>query len=556
VTLRAVHFSNLNQASAAETAAVLDRELPGVTVTAAADQSIVFSADVSGATSSIVFPASTLRTKLGLPAVASVGAAAVAAKLGSAKAEPFALANGDTLVINVDGDVPRTVQFSAADTTAAQLADAINRVLPGVAVAFAGTLQIVSPNPGERSLVAINVQQSAAAPKLGFGAPAPPVVKDVNNTEPSAFEDAAGNVWLFSSSSRSGVWKIWYTRFDGVAWATPKTLTAGVLPDREPFAVFDASAGGRIWVFWTRRKANGLRNIFFRTTAKLDFSTLVDADWTEYELTPVPTTYDNREPAAIVASPGNISLFFASNRTDGWNVWTKPLTTATQGADTAATTGQVTRRAPAPLLAAGGVVRLFFRSNESVEYKSSFYPTSITIDARYGGSITADTRNAARLSMRGNYRDISRYTYDTPKTSPANEEKRVYSRDTVGVFLSPDTADQQLILRNRGMIASALKPFLPIQVRAVLVIDQVYREDVYTYEQTNPAAPVGIDERFADRIFSADAAVLDNPRDRVDFKSIRIFPAQRLPSARPDAAVPSPGLSFRRPPSGINEAPP
>ena len=64
----------------------------------------------------------------------------------------------------------------------------------------------------------------------------------------------------------------------------------------------------------------------------------------------------------------------------------------TQGADTTITSGPFTRRAPAPLDAGDSVLRLLYRSNESVPYPSSIYSGLTTVDARYGGSATADAQ--------------------------------------------------------------------------------------------------------------------------------------------------------------------
>jgi hypothetical protein len=211
----------------------------------------------------------------------------------------------------------------------------------------------------------VDINQSTAAPKLGFGA---------DDTEPTAFEDSAGNVWVFWSLLRSGQWKIWYSRHDGSSWGSPKPLTTATQPDREPYALFDPANGGRIWVFWSRKKANGLWNIFFRTTAKLDFNTLTDVDWTEFEMTPVPAGYDNREAAGALSGPGAVELFFASNRIDGWQIWNKSITPTTQGADTAITNGQFTRRAHAPLNAGAGTLGLFLRAHDDGRYEKPCAP--------------------------------------------------------------------------------------------------------------------------------------------------------------------------------------
>jgi hypothetical protein len=468
VPLRREQFANIAQATAAETAAALDRELPDVDVTATA-AGISFASRTSGAASLLAFPNSTVGTKLGVSGTPAAGADAVSAQLTSTRAEPFALADNDALVVTLDGDIPRTITFAAAQTSAAQVAAAINQVLPGVAASTSGRVQLRSQRPGASSLVSVDVNLSSAAPKLGFGVPLPLPSPAADDTEPSTFQDGAGNVWLFWSSLRNGSWKIWYSRFNGSSWGAPKVLTASSQPDREPFALFDSASAGRIWVFWSRKKANGFWNIFFRTTTKLDFNTLADADWTEFEMSPAPTGYDNREAGAALSGPGSVDLYFASNRSDGWKIWNKPITPTSQGADAAITTGQFTHRAPVPLATGNGVLRLFFRGNDSVVYTSGRYAESATVDTRYAGSTTADTRNTARLSKRGSFDDIGHYTYDTPKTSDDQEAKRLYSRDTVGVFLVPDTSDQQLINLDRQLIAGALPGLLPIQVRAVVL---------------------------------------------------------------------------------------
>ena len=133
ITLRREQFANIAQATAAETATVLDRELPDVDVIATADNRIAFAAHVTGAASVLAFPPSPAGTKLGMPAGAAGGADALPARLAGTRAEPFALADDDTLVIAIDGDIPRTVTFKAAQTGAAQVAAAINAVLPAAA---------------------------------------------------------------------------------------------------------------------------------------------------------------------------------------------------------------------------------------------------------------------------------------------------------------------------------------------------------------------------------------------------------------------------------------
>lgn len=497
-------------------------------------------------------------------AVVDVSLSSAATKLGFGVAtadnvqplvEPFFLSPGDQLVLSGSSDFTQPLTFASsqfaniAAATAAEVAAAINGVAPGLATAPASQI-ILSP------LVGVDSTVGNASTALGLGTP--------DESEPTVFEDSGHNLWLFWSSRRSGGWKIWFSRFDGTAWGAPKQLTSGPMPDREPAALIDA-ASARIWVFWSRKKSNGLWNIFFRNTTNLDFTTLVDGDWIETEMTPVPAdppgSYDNREPMPVLLAGDSLELYFSSNRSNGWNTWSKPLSSAAQGADAQVTSGQFTRRSPCPLVTGAGEVTVWFRSNETQIYTSKLYPSAQTIDARYSGSMTADTRNPARLSLRRNIQDIQHYTYHASSQDPklthaqfdAIEEQRLYSRDTVGIFLVPDTADEELIVRNQALIEQSLSPFLPIQVRVVFLVDQVFSELVYDYASSGAAAPL-IGEQMTDVILSEVLnPIADNFGDTANFKFVRTVATGIVSGGMPDLTIHPPDLSFRMPITGVGE---
>src|SRR5262249_22507193 len=144
---------DIAQATGFEVAMVLDRELPGVSVTAAADGTLVLLSQTAGAQSALSVPASAGATKLGL-ASAPAGADATVAALTGTIGEPFALSDNDTLVLAIDRDVPRVVTFTQtsfraiAQATASEVAAAINAVIPRVASAANGKVEITSQSPG------------------------------------------------------------------------------------------------------------------------------------------------------------------------------------------------------------------------------------------------------------------------------------------------------------------------------------------------------------------------------------------------------------------------
>jgi len=257
----------------------------------------------------------------------------------------------------------------------------------------------------------------------------------------------------------------------------------------------------------------------------------------------------------------SLELYFSSNRDNGWNTFSKPLTSTAQDADAQVTFGQFTQRAPSPLRTGANEIKLWFRTNATQFYSSQLYPSAQTVDAGHSGSVTADTRNPARLSLRQNIQDIQHYTYHAPVHDPALtpeqiealEEKRLYSRDTVGIYLVPDTNDEQLIIRNRTLIAEVLRKFLPIQVRAVFLIDQAFSEFVYDYDGGGRAAPL-IGERTIDTILSeALGAIADAHSDTGGFKFIRTWVATQTTGVMPDLTVHPPDLSFRLPVVGLGE---
>jgi hypothetical protein len=514
----------------------------------------------------LTLPGSPVATSLG-PFTTTAGTDAVGSQiLGNALnvAPPFALADNDRLLVNIDGGQANVVTFQSVNfgnlgaATPQEVVDAINLELPGVADLAGNVIRLTSPTKGARSFISVDIDNSTAAPKLGFGLPVPGALAAADDSEPAVIEDNANRLWLFFSSRRDGRWRIWYNQFTVNGWGVAKPLTSGIEADHQPAVVFDPGAGGpnqgKIWVFWTRQKTNGRLNIFYRNTTKIDFAGLADGDWAELELTPVPAGDDRKDPAPLLLGPDNLELYFSANPADGWHIWLTTLTPAPAATPTQVTTGQFTHRAPAVIGTQPGT-RLFYRSNDSQVYVSPFYPASKTIDARYGGSTTVDTRNFEKIGLRGQPTDVVRYTYDTGTKPPGQQRGDVlYARDTIGIYLTPDTDDQELIARKSETMANIVRSILPIQVRAVFLIRQVNVELIYTYEQPGIKPPVVIGEEMVDTILGdVLEGVNDLHRDLVNFRFVRTFDAAHRQIGVPNLSVLPPDLSFRLFLSGVEE---
>ncbi|MET0622221.1 MAG: phage tail protein [Pyrinomonadaceae bacterium] len=471
VVFRREDFRDIAQAKAAEVAAVLQRELPGVEAFADAG-SVVLRTQASGQSATLSVTDMPASSALGFkPGATAAGRDASRARLTAARSEPYNIAAGSTLALALDDRAPVLVTFRATDfqnaltATAAEVAAAVNRALPGAAEASGGRLVLVSPTAGASSFVSAETWQSTAAAVLGFGAQPPAPAGSDDDTEPAAFTDTSGRVWLFWSSRRAGAWRVWYSRFDAPLgrWDTPKALSSGPTNDREPSVVFDpATGGGKFWVFWTGQKANGRRNIFYATATGLDFNSQT---WTAQELAPVPGNYDRCRPSAVLASAERVELYFDSNQTDGWDIWSRAFAPAPASADVRVTTGQFAHQGAAALALGGQDVRLWYRSNESVARAPALYPTAEVLDARNSGSLTVDTRNLARSRRRGSPDEIEHYTYDTSRGAG-----RLYARDVVGFFVTPPDDAPATVERERRIIGDVLDGVLPANVRPVIIV--------------------------------------------------------------------------------------
>lgn len=91
------------------------------------------------------------------------------ATIVSMNAMPSRITNGDTLVLEIDRTVPRTVVFQTSDTTLLAVVNRVNSVMPGVASAAGSEIRLSSPAPGPSSSVILN--GGTALGKLGFDIP-------------------------------------------------------------------------------------------------------------------------------------------------------------------------------------------------------------------------------------------------------------------------------------------------------------------------------------------------------------------------------------------------
>jgi hypothetical protein len=92
------------------------------------------------------------------------------------------------------------------------------------------------------------------------------------------------------------------------------------------------------------------------------------------------------------------------------------------------------------------------------------------VDTRYAGSTTVDVRNTAKRHLRGTFGDFQTYTHDSGQNGQRTD-LHWYARDTVGLYVTPDTTDPAVIQRQQNLLRHALREFLPAPVRTVFVTE-------------------------------------------------------------------------------------
>jgi len=199
----------------------------------------------------------------------------------------------------------------------------------------------------------------------------------------------------------------------------------------------------------------------------------INTDWSDIRVLtkePLPDLdYHDREPAALLDDDGNIELFWSSNRSGSWSIWHNTLDIGTGDWEAAepVTQGPYSERNSLPFKV-GVRTLLFYRSNRGLSYASKVYGATETVDLRYSGSTTIHVRDTEKIALSGKFEDFKTYTYDTGNDGRRTNKNR-YARDTIGLYLTPDTKDPQKISSGIKRIENVLDEFMPLTDRAVFI---------------------------------------------------------------------------------------
>ncbi|VVS94485.1 hypothetical protein [Desulfoluna spongiiphila] len=348
---------------------------------------------------------------------------------------------------------------------------------------------------------------------------------------PAVVSDSRGGLWLFWQEKHDQGWQTRYNRHDGNAWqlGTPALVpgcphTPAPLLHPPMACSLPGETGPRIGLFWSERmRPTGLGSKKWRVMYR--FKEGADphdtSDWGAVTCKPcTPPDANETDPAPWVDDSGRLHLFFCSDTTGGWSLRTKRFDEATsrwEGSDELPAS-PYTERFPCPV-AVSGTLTILHRACKPLRHKSAVYKATETRDLRCCGSITTAAGNAAKNARHGSFEDFQTYTCDTGKNG-GKDDTTWYSRETLGIYLTPDREDPEHILRNRRLLDGVLHRFLPIQARHVFIIEPaIYAEHVYTYDAPTAETPRVIGEETAASLATMSIETLpgvtDHHADRI-----------------------------------------
>ncbi len=296
-----------------------------------------------------------------------------------------------------------------------------------------------------------------------------------------------GNVWLFWQERLETGWHLRYLKtptldelkqaedFPDIRLSPQDGQLVDPKVEEDFFAVSDPVNKQWLRVFWVSRVTQGQSPSSqpSRKTRRQLFQRIHDGTrWSPFEQTPNGGDADDREPFAVASgTDGKLELWWSSNRSGSGSIWRSELDRAINqwSPPLPVTSGLYDQRTPV-LLSNGEDTLLFFRSTEAILRTSQTDSATYTLDTRYSGCTTLDTRNRQRIGAIKKFEDFSSYTYDTGHSGQP-DISTWYSRNTVGIYLRATSDNPAQIETKRQLAAEFLQGFLPIQVRLVFFIE-------------------------------------------------------------------------------------
>lgn len=271
-------------------------------------------------------------------------------------------------------------------------------------------------------------------------------------------------------------------------WSASVRLTlpaAGTRADREPALVREAA--GTVLLVWSRWLAGAAGED--RRALRVRRFDPVTHTWGAVGVVtqPLPAGSADVQPAALAQPAGGARIFFSADRSGGPSLWEVSVDAGlVPGAPLALPAGEEAHTAPLPVRLPGGAVMLIFRSDgwtapdqlapvlagAAPASRSARVPEAATL-RRHAGSTSVVRLHAARNARRLQWGDLLSCTPHRPQGRPDDPPltpAEFYTRGTLGLYVTRGRFGQPLTAANAARLRQLLAEFLPINLRAVIVL--------------------------------------------------------------------------------------
>jgi phage tail-like protein len=283
-------------------------------------------------------------------------------------------------------------------------------------------------------------------------------------------------------------------------WSAPQELDGGSGGNREPSLAVDVN--NRTWLVWSDRSNDGSDSwaLHYRTYEPATLSWGPD---TALTAPPAGGRAADRTPIAR-PQPGGMSVLFSSDRLGGSGLWSVDVSLAGAVAPLVVVSDQASSDlAPTPVTV-GGAVWVLYRSDDNVSLAqlgssprgegllgSVRVPDNGAV-RRHAGTVAADLGDLNRLRNRGLFGDLLCYTPNRPDGVGALTESELYTRGTVGFYVSRANQGAELTQLEVERLNGLLQRFIPINLRSLIIVVEAADVEFVYGEGTDPQ------DRFSD----------------------------------------------------------
>ncbi|MEU0431197.1 phage tail protein [Streptomyces sp. NPDC006290] len=261
------------------------------------------------------------------------------------------------------------------------------------------------------------------------------------------------------------------------SWSAPGRFAPGGPGERDPHLTGD---GNRLWLASAVRHAYADPDDRWQIVVRhLDFPSV---GWSAPTAVTGVTGTD-REPALAPLPAGAARVHFRSNRGGGPRLWSADLdATGSPSAPTVLTSGPASDANPAPVTFPDGTTWLLFRSDRNVglgrlgggvpgpglDQSGRRAPEEASV-RRFAGTVTATPADLDRNRGTRQFGDLLDYTPQRPDGAALAADE-VYTPSTIGLYVERGPTGRPLVQRDADRLRQLLERFLPVNLRAVVVL--------------------------------------------------------------------------------------